>query len=189
MSPGSNGSTPLNTYINYCFGQGWSTYKGRKFRNHVARLAFVVSLLQKNEFDFLEDMFRKALKHLIEQMPDLGLSNDDLLRLVKKVIDLSCVIDLRSDFLAVAKESFYRNADWISDVSYLVEFLELCPKVSGADDKDRVVQTIDVIVDNLDDDDPQLLSDELSSLEEIEQKSRLGLQKQIESVRCLLSHA
>jgi hypothetical protein len=149
----------------------------------------VASLLQKSEFDFLEDMFRKAFKHLIDQMSDLGLSNDDLLRLVKKVIDLSCVIDLRSDFLAVAKESFYRNADWISDVSCLVEFLELCPKVSGPEDKDRVVQTIDDIVDNLDDNDPQLLSDELSSLEEIERKSGLSLQKQIESVRCLLSRA
>jgi hypothetical protein len=177
------------TLINSSSDRGQSTHKGRGFLKHVARLIFVASLLQKSEFDFLEDMFRKALKHLIDQMSDLGLSNDDLLRLVKKVIDLSCVIDLRSDFLAVAKESFYRNADWISDGSCLVEFLELCPKVSGSEDKDRVVQTIDDIVDNLDDNDPQLLSDELSSLEEIERKSGLSLQKQIESVRCLFSRA
>jgi len=44
-------------------------------------------------------------------------------------------------------------------------------------------------VDNLDDDDPQLLSDALSSLEEMEGKSGLGIEKQTEAVRYLLLHA
>ncbi len=178
------------TLVNYSSDQGRSTYKGRAMLSRVERLAFVASLLKKREFGFLKDMFREALVELTTQIMDFEAPNGDLLRLVKEVIALDCITDFKTDFLIAAKESFYQNVYWISDVSCLSEFLELCPDVRISEDGNRIIEVIENIVDNhLDDDDPQLLSDELYSLEAIADKTGLGLERQIESVRRRLSEA
>ena len=177
------------TLVNYSSDRGRSIYKERATLSYVERLAFVASLLKNQEFDFLENMFREALKHLTSKILDFVPPNGDLLRLVREVIALDCLADLKIDFLIVAKESFYRNAYWISDVSCLTEFLALCSELRISEDGDRIVEVIDGIVNNYLSDDPQLLSDELYSLEKIAKTSGLRLEMQIESVRELLSCA
>jgi len=176
--------------INFSSDRGRSTYKKRATRSHVERLAFVASLLKKPEFVFLQDIFRRFLRDLTSQMLKGEAPCEDLLRLVKEVAVLDCVADLKPDFLIAAKETFYRSAFWISDVSCLTEFFRLCPGLRLSDDGNRIVEVIDDIVNNhLDDDDPQLLSDELYSLEKIEEATGVGLGKQIESIRELISNA
>jgi hypothetical protein len=123
-------------------------------------------------------------------MPALGLSNHDLLGLSKKIAEMDCINDLKSDFFTVAKESLYENAYWVSDASCIVDHIELSSKMVSKEDRERITETVRDIVDNhLDDDDTQQLSDELSSLEELEGKFNFGLREQIENVEEMLSVA
>ena len=118
------------------------------------------------------------------------ISNTDLIGLSKKVANLDCVSDLKESFFIAAKESLYTNAYWVSDASCVVDLIGLFPQVFSQKDHERLAEQVREIVDNhLDDDDAQLLSDELSSLEEIEEKFKYGLTEQIESVRDMLSEA
>ena len=57
-------------------------------------------------------------------MMQIEISNDDLFHLVKKIVLLECLEDLKIDFFAAAKESIYRNAYWISDVTYISDCFE-----------------------------------------------------------------
>ena len=128
--------------------------------------------------------------NLTKKMPDMKISNTDLLGLSKKVAVLDCISDLKESFFMAAKESLYTNAYWVSDASCIADLIELCPQVFSQEDHVRLVEQVREIVDShLDYDDAQLLSDELSSLEEIEEKCNYGLIDQIESVRELLSEA
>ena len=122
-------------------------------------------------------------------MPDLTLSNDDLLGLSKKIAELDCISDLKSNFFTVAKESLFKNAYWVSDASCIANFIELRQQMFSQEDRERIAETVRVIVDDHLDDDSQFLSDELSSLEEMEGKFKFGLQKEIESVQDMLSVA
>ena len=97
---------------------------------------------------------------------------------------------LRVIFFTVAKESLFKNAYWVSDASYIVDLIELCSKMVSQEDRERIAESVRYIVDNhLDDGDAQLLSDELSSLEELEGKFNFGLREQIENVQEMLSFA
>lgn len=124
-------------------------------------------------------------------MPGLKLSNYDLLGLSKKIAELDCINDLKSDFFTVAKESLFVNAYWVSDASCITDLIELCSKTVSQEDRERIAETVHDIVDNhLDyNDDAQQLSDELSSLEVLEGKFNFGLQEQIENVQEMLSCA
>jgi len=176
--------------INYSTDRGRSTYKARWSIRYGARLGVIASLIAEDDFSFLEDYFRVRLKILTKKMPDLKLSNDDLLGLSKKIAELDCINDLKSDFFTVAKESLFENAYWVSDASCIADFIELCSKMVSQEDRERIAETVSDIVDNhLDDDDAQLLNDELSSLEELEEKFDFGLRKQIENVQEMLSVA
>lgn len=179
------------TLINYSTGRGHSTtYKNRMTINNGARLNYLASLLQKSEYNYLEDIFRVSLKHFTDQMINMIFWKDDLLRLVKHVMALKCVSDLKDSFLAASRQSFCLNSYWISDVTCLIEFLELCPELRKIEDEDIIAKIVGDIVDNhLDDNDPQKLSGDLSDLEEIEKKGRFSLHKHIESVRDRLSIA
>jgi hypothetical protein len=96
--------------INCSSDGGRSTYKARESIKKGARLAFVASLLRAREFAFLSEFFRNVLHDLIEQLPVLSLSNDDLLQLATRALPLDCVRDLADDFFEVAKESLFQNA-------------------------------------------------------------------------------
>ncbi len=182
-------ATPPCALTNYANIGGHSTYKGRDRMRNGARLGFVASLLGTGEFSFMRDWFRTSLDELTRHMRDLELSNDDLLMLAKKVSALDCISDLADDFFATAKESLFRNANWVSDVSCITDLMELRPQTFMPEDRQRIAGLVGDIVDNLHDDDSQLLGSELSSLEALEEKYRLGLQKQVDRVRDLLSSA
>ncbi len=153
------------TLVNYSSDRGRKTYKDRESLKHGERLAFLASLLSKSEFCFLQDIFRDALKYLTDKMMNLELSNGDLFYLVKKVVVLDCVTDLKSDFYATAKESLFQNAYWVSDVSYITDFLKLLPQMHTQEDNERIIGIIDNIVDNhLDDNDPQFLKNQVSRI-------------------------
>ena len=124
-------------------------------------------------------------------MPELKLSNDDLLGLSKKIVELDCINDLKSDFFTVAKESIFVNAFWVSDASCITDFIELFSKIVSQEDRERIAKTVRDIVDNHLDysDDAQQLGDELSSLEVLEENYSFGLQEQIENVQEMLSVA
>ena len=147
-------------------------------------------LIAEDDFSFLKTFFRERLKILTKKMPDLRLSNDDLLGLSKKIAELDCINDLKSDFFTVAKESLYDNAYWVSDASCIADLIKLYSKTVTQEDRERITETVCDIVDNhLDDDDAQHLSDELSSLEELEGKFNFDLREQIENVQEMLSLA
>jgi hypothetical protein len=175
--------------MNYSTDRGRSTCKMRWSLRYAARLGFMASLIADDDFSFLKDFFRECLKGLTKKMPDLTLSNDDLLGLSKKIAELDCISDLKSDFFTVAKESLFKNAYWVSDASCIANFIELRQQMFSQEDRERIAETVRVIVDDHLDDDSQFLSDELSSLEEMEGKFKLGLQKEIESVQDMLSVA
>ena len=179
------------TLINYSSNRGRSTYKERTTLSRVERLAFLASLIKKREFDFLEDMFRGFIRELSTRILDFKPSNEALLSLVKEVVALDGLVDLKTDFLVAAKESLFQNVNWISDIYCLTNFLELCTEMYGSEDDDRIVKVIEDIVDYCleDEKDPQFLSNELHILEKIEQETDLALQSQIESVSILLSSA
>jgi len=182
-------ATPC-TLMNYSSDRGRSTYKARDSLRHGARLAFVASLLGKADFAFLKGLFQSALNDLMKQMPDSDLSNADLFMLVKETAPLEGIDDLKGDFFAAAKESLFRNAYWISDVSYITDLMELSPQMFTTEDRELITEKVKDIVDNhLDDDDAQLLSAELSTLEDMEKKYSFGLNKQADRVRELLSSA
>lgn len=182
-------SAPPCALINYSTDRGRSTYKVRWSIRYGARLGFMASLIAGDDFFFLKDFFRERLKNLIEEMLDLKLSNDDLLGLSKKIAELDCINDLKSDFFTVAKESLFKNAYWVSDASSIADFIELRNQMFSQEDRERIAETVRVIVDDHLDDDSQFLSDELSSLEEMEEKFKFGLQNEIESVKDMLSVA
>ena len=176
--------------INHSNDRGRSTYMARWSIWHGARLGFMAALIAGDDFSFLKDFFRECLKDLTREMLDLKLANYDLLGLSKKIAELDCISDLKSDFFTVAKESLFKNAYRVSDASCIADLIELRPKIFSQEDRERIAETVrDIVDDHLDDDDAQLLSDELSSLEEMEEKFSFGLQGQIESVQDMLSVA
>ena len=178
------------TLINYSSDQGRVNYKGPEPLRHGKRLAFLASLLTKREFSFLVDFFRSALRYLSDQMMSLRLENNDLFYLVEMIETMDCVNDLRDDFLNAAKESLFQNAYWISDVSYIGKFLDMPVQTCTEEDRERITEIIsDIVENNLDDDDPEWLNYQLSSLEEIQVVHDLDLERQIESVHDLLSSA
>ena len=138
----------------------------------------------------MRSFFRIALNQLTKQMPELHLSNNDLFVLAEEVSVVEGVDDLANAFFAAAKESLYRNAYWVSDVSYITDLMKLHPQIFTPDDRERIIETVRNIVDNhLDDDDAQLLSDELSTIEDMERKYNFGLHKEVVQLRKLLSSA
>jgi hypothetical protein len=176
--------------INYSSDRGRSTYKDREPLRNGARLAFIASLLGKAEFSFMSSFFRKALNELTKKMPDLHLSNNDVFLLTEEVSVVEGIDDLANAFFAAAKESLFRNAYWVSDVSHITDLMELHPQLFTTDDRERIIETVRNIVDNhLDDDYAQLLSDELSTVENMERRYNFGLHEQVERVRELLSSA
>lgn len=176
--------------INYSSDRGRSTFKARWSIRYGARLGFIASLINYDDFSFLRGYFRECLMGMTKKMLEMKISNTDLIGLSKKVANLDCVSDLKESFFIAAKESLYTNAYWVSDASCVVDLIGLFPQVFSQKDHERLAEQVREIVDNhLDDDDAQLLSDELSSLEEIEEKFKYGLTEQIESVRDMLSEA
>ena len=177
--------------INLSTDRGRSTYMDRWSLWHGERLGFMASLIVGDDFSFLKDFFRECLKDLTKKMLDLKLSNYDLLNLSKKIAELDCISDLKSDFFSVAKKSLFKNVYRVSGASCIADLMELRPQIFSQEDRERIAETVrDIVDDHLDyDDDPQLLSDELSSLEDMEGKFKFGLQEQIESVQDMLSVA
>jgi hypothetical protein len=175
--------------INYSSGDGAPSYKGRDRLKPGSRLAFIAGLLKKHGFPTLCQGFRLALGELMKEMPGLRLDNDDLLTLATEVKDLDCIGDMWEMFFDVAKESLFENAFWLSDVLCIAKFLDLRPGSFIEEERDKVIETVDSIIDNLDDDDPQLLDGELASLEAIEEQYALGLGERVERVQELLTSA
>jgi len=182
-------ATPC-TLIYYSVEGRRSTSRGRTTLCLVERLGFLASLIKERRFAFLKETFRDALKKVAAQLLDIKPRNRDLLRLVEEVVALDYLAGSTNDFLVISKQSLYQNAHWISDVSSLVQFLKVCPEMRSSEDNERIVEHLDSIVNSLDyHDDPDLLRDELCSLEEIEGRTHLKLMRQIGTVRELLSRA
>ncbi len=176
--------------INHSSDRGRSIFKTRWSIEYGARLGFIASLIRYDDFSFLRGYFRELLMGMTKKMLDMKISNTDLLGLSKKVAELDCISDLKESFFIAAKESLYTNTYWVSDASCVADLIGLCPQVFSQRDHVRLAEQVREIVNNhLGDDDAQLLSDELSSLEEIEEKLKFGLSEQIESVRDMLSAA
>ena len=75
-------------------------------------------------------------------------------------------------------------------VSYIGKFLDMPVQTCTEEDRERITEIIsDIVENNLDDDDPEWLNYQLSSLEEIQVVHDLDLERQIESVHDLLSSA
>jgi len=182
-------SVPPCALINYSSGRGNPSYKGRDRLKTGSRFAFLAGLLKKHGFPSLRERFRSMFGELIKEMPGLRLENDDLLTLATEVKGLDCVGDMWKTFCDAAKESLFANAFWLSDVLCIAEFFALRPGSFTAEQRDRVIETVDGIIDNLDDDDPQLLEGELESLEAIEKQYALGLGERVERVQELLTSA
>ena len=177
--------------LNHSLNNG-STYKDRwpfRFR-YGDRLAYIASLLQNDDFSFLKDFFRECFKSLTTEMLDLEIPNRDLVNLSKNVAGLNCISELENGFYIAVKESLFENAYWVSDAACIVDFLELHPQFSSQEDRERITETVRLIIDDhLDADDAQFLGDELSSLEEMEDKYKLGLQMEIANVQEMISTA
>lgn len=175
--------------INYSSGRGNPSYKERDRIRPGSRLAFIAGLLKKHGFPSLREGFRPALGKLIKKMPELRLENDDLLTLATEVKGLDCMGDIWETFCDVAEESLFKNAFWLSDVLCIAEFFDLRPGSFTKEQRDRVIDTVDGIIDSLNDDDPQLLDGELDSLKAIEKQYTLGLNERVERVQELLTSA
>jgi hypothetical protein len=176
--------------INYSNDSGRSTYKKHERLRLEAQLAFIASLLSNGKFAFLKDTFRDFLMYFMDNIKQFSVSNDYLLQLATYLDSLDYILDVKYDFFHIAKESMFDNADWISDILFIVDFLELVPHMSNPEDDQRIIELIENIVDSLDCDlDSQTLSDELSTLEEIEKKRGYQLDGQIRSLHDLLSRA
>ena len=176
--------------INYSTDRGRSTFKTRWSIRYGARLGFIASLISHEEFSFLKEYFRDCIMDLINKMLDMKIDNFDLLGLSKKVAELDCISDLKEKFFLTAKESLYANAYWVSDASCVTDLIEIFPQVFSQEDHVRLAEQLrEIVDDHLDYDDAQLLSDELSTLETIEEKYHYGLLEQIENVRDMLSEA
>ncbi len=178
------------TLINYSNGPRGPMHKGRESLKRGQRIGFLVTLLSKDGFGFIENILKDTLKQMTSQMSQLNLSTDDLFELVKRIVTLESLADLKSHFLEAAKEKLYLSAYWISDLTCITDFFELLPEMFLSSDRERISEKIrDIVRDNLDTDDPQWLYDELFQLEAIEKKFRLGLEQQIASVQDLISEA
>lgn len=177
------------TLINYSSGHGTPSYKGRERLKLGARLAFIGELLKNHGLASLSQGFRSAVGDLIKEMPGLQIDNDDLLTLAIEVKGLDCISDMWEMFCDIAKESLFENAFWLSDAHCIAKFFDLRPGSFTEVERKRVIETVDSIIDNLDDDDPQLLNDELASLVTIEEEYKLGLDERVERVQELLTTA
>jgi len=175
--------------IYYSDGSGTPSYKNRDRLKPGSRLAFIAGLLKKHGFSSLCMGFREALGEFIKEIPGKYLECSDLLRLATEIKDLYCVGDMWETFCDVTKESLFKNAFWLSDVHYIAKYFDLCPGLFTGEERDRLIKKIDSIIDNLDGDDPQLLDDELGSLEAIEKEYELGLSERVERVQELLTSA
>ncbi len=76
--------------INYSTDRGRSTYKARWSIRYGARLGIIASLIAEDDFSFLKVFFREQLKILTKKMPDLKLSNYDLIWNWSRKITLDC---------------------------------------------------------------------------------------------------
>lgn len=176
--------------INYSSDRGRSTYKTRWSIRYGARLGFIASLINNDDFSFLKDYFRECIMGMTEKILEMNISNTDLIGLLKKVVDLDCVSDLKESFFMAAKESLFTNAFWVSDASCIADLIGIFPQIFSPEDHERLAEQVrEIVNNNLDEDDAQLLSDELYSLKEIEGKLQYGFSEQIENVRDMLSDA
>ena len=177
--------------INISSGRLEPTYKRREFLSIGRRVGFIASLTKKPEFGILNNMLYEAIRDISYQIDRHNLSNNDLLYLVKEIVDLDYIDKkLKDDLLSAAKNSFYENANWIYDVSYTLDFFKLCPRMYNSDeDQSRLINIITEIVNSLNDDDPEFLSDELYKLEKIEKEQAISLFGQIETLRGKLAIA
>lgn len=176
--------------INYSVDRGRSTFTDRERLARAERLSSLASLLGRGGFSFMLDFFRNELSRLTTQMAELELQNADLSGLCAHVLRLEGIEDLRDAFLAAAKESLFRNSYWLSDVGYITDLMYVRPQLFAHEDRMLITRTIKGIVDtHLDNDDPQLLSDELSTLERVEKQYGFGLEEEVNRVRHLLARA
>lgn len=177
------------TLINYSSGHGTPSYKGRDRLKLGSRLAFIAELLKNHGLPCLSQGFRSAVVDLIKEMPSLRIDNDDLMTLAIEAKGLDCISDMWEMFCDNAKESLFENAFWLSDVHCIARFYDLRPGSFTDEERNRFIEKIDGIIDNLDDDDPQLLYDELASLVSIEEEYMLGLGERVDRVQELLTIA
>lgn len=177
--------------INFSLDRLKPTYKHRNFLSIGQRVDFIASLTKKPEFEFLKDMVYEFIRDIFYQIDGHKLRNYDLICLLEKIIVLDFIDKkLKDDLLSAAKESFYENAIFISDVSYALDFFKLCPNMYNSDqDRSRIINTIADIVESMDIDDPEFLSDELCNLEKIVKENQINLFGQIEILRSKLDSA
>ncbi|MGB8991340.1 MAG: hypothetical protein WCD80_04730, partial [Desulfobaccales bacterium] len=177
--------------MNFSSGRAEPTYKGHDYLSIARRVGYIASLTSKCEFQFLKDILCEAIRDISNQIERYNIRNYDLLYLIENVIVLDYIDEkLRNELLSFAKESFYENANWITDVGYILDFFKLCPYKYKEDDQARIIDTINEIVEyRLDIDDPDLLSDELYNLEKIEKERGINLNGQLETLRDKLASA
>lgn len=175
--------------INRSQGSNQPTYKARYWIKPGSRLSFIGGLLKKYKLPSMTQRFHTSLNDLIKNIPTLRMENGDLLTLATEVNNLDSVSDIWDEFSVVARESLLENAHWLSDALCTVKFFELRPGSFDQELRDRFIEKIDDIIDNLDDDDPQWLGGELHDLKAIGNHYDLALGEEIERVENLLARA
>jgi hypothetical protein len=190
MFPALLRARPCNL-INISSSRMSPTYKDRSSLRLGQRVGFIASITKKLKFNFLRNTILDILEEILEDIEDNKLTNDDLLYLIKQIDDINYIDKkLKDNLFFTAKESFYESAIWIYDVSCLLDFFELCPYFyDKSEDRSRINYTIKEIVNSIEDYDPDILSDELDTLEKIEKEHKMNLSRQIEILRDKLAMA
>ncbi|TAL17656.1 hypothetical protein EPN96_04900 [bacterium] len=168
---------------------GKTTYKDRDWLKYEYRLKFIASLCSEKEFAYIKIIFREMLCNMAKDKASYDLSPCDLYALVEHVLLLNNFEEINT-FLLSAKESLFRKAYWITDVTYIIKLMKLQPHIFQPYDRDRILSTIQHIVClHLDEDDAQSLQNDLSELREINDIYGFDLRNEIDKVTYLLSCA